>query len=243
MPNNVEELAWSLPDGVVHERYLDPEFWLSGEYASFSTSTIRFVTLGHHVTRWVYEVNEHDPLNFASLMADTTGIGGPKTTDEWYNHILNGMPSNIFFLKGTTEWAMDLPRRNPKHLSNAAREEMGVFAGVYPNLLDALRFISLEDFKVSSSDRLLSSKELLLYRRMPGRRFIYWLKCFPTLLEKLYDDIRVDGQGEVQSYKVQPISDAFASYLGVPPDPFAVMEGSSVNPDDGGRHDGFEWSQ
>lgn len=238
MPTNVEELAWGMPDRVVHNEYLDPKFWLSGAYADFSTPTVRFVPLGTRATRWVYELNEHDPFNFASLMAETTGIGLTRTADEHYLHVLNGPPSQIFFLKSATEYCIDLPRHDPKHLPGATREEMSAFAGVYPDVLDALRYKSLEDFQ-TGSDRLLSPNELLLYRRMPGRRFLYWLKCFPWLLPNLYTDIQLDRQKRVMSYKVQPISDDFASYLGVPPDPFAAMKDASNDP---GRHDGFWWS-
>jgi hypothetical protein len=225
MTRTIEQISWALPDRMVHDDYLKPEFWLSGRYGSFSTETVRFIPIGEHATRWMHELSDRNPIEFAAFMADTTAIGREGGYDSIdLNHVVNGGPSNIFFLKGTTRWAIDLPQGNLKHLSPEVRIEMTSFACTYPYVLDTLRYLSRTDFSHASTDRLLTPAELVQFRKMPGDKLRYWHHCFPDLVPYIYDSITRNRKNDVISYAIQPISHEVADLLGVSPDPFGEMD-------------------
>lgn len=151
------------PDGIVHPEYKDQNFWLSGDYAAFSTNTIRFSEIGPDFVQWLHNLDPNDTDGLAQEMLSITCV--PQDI-EAEKHFPFRFAEVMLGMKGTIYWASNLDPSDEKFLSPETREQMVQFALKFPLLMEGL-------------------KRAANNHPSPQLMVNYWQTYFPSITEQL----------------------------------------------------------
>ncbi len=197
------DLKYYTPDGKVEPEYVDPDFWLSGRYKSFSTDTAQFFPIGEKFVQWLYNLDPNDTYGLGQEMVNITGI--PKNPSDMDYLIRSHRPREIMRgMKGTIQWASNLDPSDSRYLSPEAREQLVNFAVQFPFLLDRLKQEAQIDFTWGGEPMLV--EDLKSYGLLPGKEFKYWETYFPTIVDHMYQNIEKDDEGKVVSYEIRSVN-------------------------------------
>ncbi len=204
---SIEQISSYLERQEKNIPYIDPEFWISGQYLSTeNTSVLHFVELGESVVAWLFRYVRQNPKDFTRIMILCTCLPTSSSDRAAVVHA-----STVYEKLYASHGDVDHYIKNHDedlHITEEMIEQMSEFALRFPYLIDVFKAVAHRDLQ-SGGRAYLSMQEYIGAEVEFVPRMFEFIKLFPKIFSEVYTDILYDETGLVSDFKIKPQSSRF----------------------------------